>query len=268
MRNEHYPPEEREEIFASIDDKLLSPLRGKVCAEFSAVAEATRAQELALEETRRAIDLLRFTALLIGSDGRRIAIGIQGETPDDVRRTVAINTEDTRAHYGGTLVNYPIEIDDGVIDRMRAAGVIELSDLLKKKTLNDFQGTLLRAVHWLASAQAQYEKENALLNVVTCLEAFLKPAESDPITAAIAEGVAILTAQGVEARKAMKQRVREFYRMRSRLSHGGQGSVSDAELGEVIEIALNLTVQMIGRKDEFESQAALRSFVDDKKLAG
>src|SRR5262249_8827943 len=118
------------------------------------------------------------------------------------------------------------------------------------------------------SAQTQFENENALLNLVTCLETFLKPAKDDPITATIAEGVAILTATGLEERKGRKHRAKAFYGMRSRLTHEGHGEILSSDMTELTGIACDLTVQMICRKDEFPTQEHLRNWIDDQKLTG
>ena len=59
-----------------------------------------------------------------------------------------------------------------------------------------------------------------------------------------------------------------FYGMRSRLTHEGHGEILSSDLEELTGIARDLTVQMIRRKDEFPTQAALRNWIDDQKLTG
>jgi hypothetical protein len=261
--------EQKESIFKQFDEKYVTKVRGRVCSEFTVVAESRRAKELAEEETRRALDLLRFSIPCLYGD-RRVMIGLQGEACEDGRSTVSITTDNTKLDVGGEVVYHPFEITQQAVDAMRSIGVFEVASLLEKPThqATEFERAILRAVHWVADAQAQVEKENSLLSLVTCLETFLTPRNRDPISAAIAEGVAILVGDGLEKRKRIKQRVREFYRLRSAFSHGGHGEILDADLGELREIAGELTVQMIRRRNEFRSVQSLLDWLEDQKLGG
>jgi hypothetical protein len=267
MQTKH-TTEQKHAYFKHFDEHILTKVRGRVCAEVKVVAEPHRAEEIALEDTRRVIDLLRFSILLLDRDKNKKVIGLQGEACEDTRATVSIKVDDTSVNSIGAVVFHPFMLTAKVANAMRGIGVFVLSDLLQKKKLTEFEEVILRAVHWLASAQAQYENENALLNLVTCLETFLKPAKDDPITATIAEGVAILTAAGLAERKQRKNRVKAFYGMRSKLTHEGHGQILSSDLAELTEIARDLTVQMIRRKDQFPTQEALRNWIDDQKLTG
>jgi hypothetical protein len=260
--------EQKHAFFKNLDEHYLAKIRGRVCGEVRVVAEPRRAEEIALEEARRVIDLLRFSILLLDRDKDKKVIGLQGEACEDTRATVSIKAGDTGVNYMGSVVFHPFPLTRQTVEAMQEIGVFVLSDLLRKKGLTDFEEVILRAVHWLASAQAQFENENALLNLVTCLETFLKPAKDDPITATIAEGAAILTATGLEERKRRKNRVKAFYGMRSRLTHEGHGEILSSDLAELTGIARDLTVQMIRRKDEFLTQESLRNWIDDQKLTG
>lgn len=259
---------EKEAEFDWVDRQFLSRVAGHVCAEVRVVAEPIRAEEVAVEEARRAIDLLRLSALFLDRGGDRKVIGVQGEACEDPRVTVSVAADGSRFDYRGSVVTQPFSLTDQVVGRMRGLGLFALADVMGNAGRTEFEDVLLRAVHWLASAQAQAEPENALLNLVTCLETFLKPAKADPITATIAEGVAILTAAGLDARKRRKARVKAFYGMRSRLTHEGDGAVLQADLAELTGIALDLVVTMIRRRDEFRTQEDLRNWVEDQKLAG
>jgi hypothetical protein len=268
MNNRVHTTEQKHAFFKQADEHYIAKIKGRVCAEVKVVAEPERAEEIALAETRRVIDLLRFSLLLLDREKDKKVIGLQGEACEDTRATISIKSDETGVNYMGSVVFHPFPLTRQTVEAMREIGVFVLSDLLRKKELTEFEEVILRAVHWLASAQAQFENENALLNLVTCLETFLKPAKDDPITATIAEGVAILTATGLEERKRRKNRVKAFYGMRSRLTHEGHWEILSSGLAELTGIARDLTVQMIRRKDEFPTQEALRNWIDDQKLCG
>ena len=276
MRNKVYNDEQKQAIFADYERHWIPKVLNRACAEVKISAEPERAVERAIEETRRVVDLLRFSILFLDSERDRgngsqnewrKVIGIQGDACADKRTVVSINDEGGM-YYSNSMVNHWFDLHELVVEEMRQLGVFVLSDLMKKAELSEFEEVILRAVHWLASAQAQEQKENALLNLITCLETFLKPSDKDPITATIAEGVAILTADTLEARKRRKKRIKEFYQKRSTLTHEGDGEILLSELDELTAIARDLTINMIRRRDEFAKQQELRDWIDDQKLSG
>ena len=266
--NPNYPPEWKAKYFEGMERGYLSEVRGRCCSEFVAVAEPTRATELALEETRLALDLLRYAILFMYTKDRPRAVGVRGDVSDDGRVSVAVRTDNGGFHCGSELTNHLLELDERTVARMRAVGVFTLSDLIVKPARTEFEDVILRAVHWLASAQTQPENENALLNLVTCLETFFKAEAGTPITATIAEGVAVLTADGLEERKRRKGRVAHFYSKRSKLTHEGSGKVTTAELLELTLICRDLTTLMIRHRDQFTTHKQFRDWLEDQKLGG
>jgi hypothetical protein len=187
---------------------------------------------------------------------------------DDHRVSVAIRTDNQGVNHGAEMQNHPLVLDDQAIDRMRAIGVFDLSDLIVKPARTEFEDVILRAVHWLASAQAQAENENALLNLVTCLETFFKAEAGMPIMATIAEGVALLTATGTEDRKLRKGRVAYFYGKRSKLTHEGDGKITTADLEDLTQICRDLTLLLIKYRDKFAGHKQFRNWLEDQKLGG
>lgn len=266
--NPNYSEEWKAKYFEGMDRNYLAELRGSVCSEVTVRAEPDRAKEIALEETRLALDLLRYAILFLYTKDRPRAVGVLGDVSDDHRVSVAIRTDNQGVNFGSEMRNHPLELDDRTIARMRTIGVFDLSDLIVKPARTEFEDVILRAVHWLASAQAQAENENALLNLVTCLETFFKAEAGTPITATIAEGVALLTATGTEARKRRKGRVAHFYGKRSKPTHEGDGKITTAELLELTLICRDLTMLMIRHRDKFFGHREFRNWLEDQKLGG
>src|SRR4029077_10308880 len=127
------------------------------------IAERKRAEELAVEETRGAIDLLRFAILNLARSGWRHVVGVQGEVCQDTLTVLSHLEDGTRADYSESAVNFQFVINQTVLQRMQQIGVFELSDMLQRSDLTEFEQMILRGVHWLASAQSQPESQNALL---------------------------------------------------------------------------------------------------------
>lgn len=70
----------------------------------------------------------------------------------------------------------------------------------------------------------------------------------------------------MESRRRLKKRVKELYRLRSGVSHGGYKAVLETDLRELTSIARLLTVKMIEHKDEFPTQKALLGWIEERKL--
>ena len=258
----------RHQMVDHMETEYLSKFKGRVCAEVRVVAEWRRAEEIALDSVRRIVDLLRVAVLFGNETTHKIVLGLQGETCDETRAVIGIQTDEENLHWIGTVVFYALQLTQAAVQQLTEQGLMTVVDLYQKAKRSEFENLIISAVHWLASAQAQFENSNALLNLVTCLETFLKPAKDDPITATIAEGVAILTATELEERKRIKTRIKQFYGMRSKLTHEGSGDIDDATLRELTVIARELTVRMIRRVNEFSKQDDLRNWIEDQRLGG
>src|SRR5262249_30994019 len=137
--------EQKHAIFKHFDEHFLARIRGRVCAEAKVVAEPERGEEIAIEETRRVIDVLRFSILLLDGDKGKKVIGLQGEACEDTRATVAFTPNDTIVNYTGSVVFHPFQLTQQFVQAMREIGAFVLSDLLRKENLTEFEEVILRA---------------------------------------------------------------------------------------------------------------------------
>ena len=151
---------------------------------------------------------------------------------------------------------------------MDGIGVFAVCGILQKPvhSLTDFEKTLLRAIHWFANYQTQFENENRLLCLITCLETFFTPKDGNPIGTAIAEAVALFTSDELAARKKIKRRVKDMYQLRRSVSHGGHTAVLDSQLREILEISRTLMERVIARRGEFSDRDAVLTWVEEQKL--
>lgn len=195
---------------------------GPVWAGARCVAEPRRAFELGEEKLRRVLDLFRYTILFARkrpAPPRRINVGLQGEMSRTTRASLAVCC-DSRYNVNQRTGVGPLHdfvVDNQTIEFMSEIGAFEIATLLDREpdSLNDFEEPLLRAFHWVANAQTQDEPENELLNLVTALEVFFTKRGGDPITAAIAEGVALVLGNDLQERRQLNKRVRQLYGKRS-----------------------------------------------------
>lgn len=256
---------------------ILESLLGDACAKFHAIAEPERARERAEEETRRVLDILRYCIPFLYPSNRRVNVSLKGEKNRQLRWTPIVSYDKKSAFLRSQLIGpiAPFELNNKNIDEMRKIGVFKLFNILakRKQQLSNFEEALLRSIHWFSNHLGQHEIENQFLNLVTCLETLLTPRDNDPISTAIAEGIAILSITSgdnrddmIKKRMDMKSRIKELYGKRSRISHGGSKQIFESEVRELRMIAKILIMEMIRRKDEFQSQKELLSWIEKQKL--
>jgi len=167
MSNPKYSSERKEAYFKDKDGHYLSKLRGNVCSEIVVKAEPSRAMEIALEETRTALDLLRYGILFLYTKERPRAVGVLGEVTEQSRVAITIRTDNKQANITEERTNFPLVLTDETLKRMKDIGIFDLSDVITKKDKTEFEKIILRAVHWLASAQAQNENEKGVTTGLT-----------------------------------------------------------------------------------------------------
>lgn len=239
-------------------------------AEFRAVAEPYRALERAQEEAELAMDILRYALASLRGSNESYAIGIEGEVGKTISRYPIIESADSSGDI------YFLEVRRGisniVIDLEKVledSGANEIVNILNMgSAISDFEKAILRAVHWFSLAEKQLGNENKLLALITCLETFLTSEYGNPIRNTVAEGSAIILANTLESRKYVKQRINEFYKQRSSISHGGGSkNILDSDIIELKEFVQSFIQAMIKRRNEFQTRKNVLEWLDDQKLS-
>jgi hypothetical protein len=253
---------------------ILETLSGSVLAEFEAIAEPIRAKEMAIEETRRALEVLRYGIPFIFEDeykSLRLNVSIVGDKPDrDCMSFVmpSTNTDSMTFTMENKRPAIPLHITEDNVSKLQECGAMDVAALLEKPlgTLSDIERIILRGLHWFGNALCHGEAENELLSLTTCLETFLTPKDGNPIGTAIAEGIAILLADTLEDRKKLKKRVKDLYGKRSGVSHGGEKAVLESDLVVLRDIAKRLIYRVITLRSDVPTQKALLEMIEDTKL--
>jgi hypothetical protein len=246
---------------------------GCVCARVEVIAENGRAFELAVQRVRRVLDLFRYTLIFASknpADERRICVGL-GEVHHSARVSVAFCecTGQTVVNHSRVGAMQDFAIGDEVIRLMSSIHVFELATLLDTEAdvVTDFENSLIRALHWVANAQTQDESENGLLSLVTALEVFFSRRDRDPITAAIAEGVAFVLGKTKQERLWLAREVRRLYGRRSGVSHGGRSAIELKDLLQLNWLAASVLRELVARREEFLTPDALHAWIDDQKMS-
>ena len=249
---------------------IINTFSNRVFSEYIVCAEPTRAKERAIEETRRVIDVLRFSIAALYDEAYKVNIAINGEIIQNVRHVSMISTDKKHFSFGtdsvGAFLHY--EINNKTIKILKDIGVNKLFNILKKEfeSLTEFEKTIFRTIHWYASHTIQDEIENKLLNLITSLETLLTPRDGNPIGNAIAEGAAIIYTEGIENRRKIKKRIQVLYRTRSAVSHGGKKSVTEQDIFDLKFIIRNIISILIEKLSEINTQRDLLNWIEDKKF--
>ncbi len=276
----HVTPQVLDRWFGQLDPSIANMIYGCLQVGVYAIshveAEATKAKEMAFEETRRAIDLLRFSVTLRPDTAHgKVMIALEEEInlkPDNrLISIIPVDLSSFQVHWRNDSENHADWlITPELIQDLEGRGIGRLSLLLRKpySEVSDFEKSLLRSIHWFADCQFQFERENKLLSLITSIETLLTPRDGNPIGTAIAEAVALICATDLKDRKRVKSRVKELYKQRSAVSHGGHKAAMDSDLAELLALVQKLVLWMIGRLGQFKSTKDLFEWIEDQKLGG
>lgn len=239
-------------------------------AEFRAVAEPYRALKRAQEKAEFAMDILRYALASLGNSNERYAIGLEGEVGKTISRYPIIESANPSNNI------YFLEVTRGISNivinlekTLENSGANEVVNILNMgNAISDFEKAILRAIQWFSLAEKQPGNENKILALITCLETFLTSEYGNPIRNTVAEGSAIILEKTLESRKYIKQRINEFYKQRSSISHGGGSkNILDSDIAELKKLVQLFIQNMIKRRSEFKARKDVLEWIDDQKLS-
>jgi len=237
-------------------------------AVYDVVAEPKRAEERALDEVRRALEVIMFA--WIGANANNYwadAVPRLNVLPvKEYPHVVLASNEGISFRLGRPPSDGPMFINAQMRSLMDANGMKVLSDLLVKPSPTDLERAILRAVHWVGAAQGQEDDQNRLLNLITALETVLNPIDRQNISRSIGEGVALLIRQNIGSRPQLRQTITKAYDKRSATSHGGIRAVEATELKELRSIVLEVVQQTIRCRQWFSTREDLQNWLYQAKM--
>jgi len=241
-----------------------------ICAEFRVVAEPQRAEERAVEECNRVLELLRYSIPSLYKDFQRVEIGFLWEIIQSHGAVLTVESLTPAYHCSSRIIGpaTPFEINETTLQAFESLGVFQVGKILQKnQEANDFEKAILRAIHWHGTSVSQTEIENKFLNLLISIESVLTPKGRESITNAIAEGVALVLGDDLETCRRLKKRMKELYSNRSGLSHGGSKEILESDLLHLQDIAGKLLVWAIKQVDNFKSHQELFDWIEVQKFS-
>ena len=243
---------------------VLEKFKGSICAEVIVEAKHQRALEVALQQIH---DALCAIMMFFPEDIRKPPIGVRGEVmpvgSGVSHRFILSVSSDKSMHLGSEHVGprFELKLDRKRIEWMFKYGFREISVLLAKQKMNSFESRLKTAIYWLGSAlndpitRSQEEmdtrillarekkgKEKSLENfefsdiaerlikLMIALESLVILDDREQIVSNLSERTAFLVAKKLSDRIYVSRRIKELYRLRSRVIHHGRIEITYGEL--------------------------------------
>lgn len=261
-----YSSEDLRQMAQENEEVLERILLNSVCAKYSVIAEPNRAVELAKEETRRSLDVLRFSIPLLYRRKDNVRIEIEGEAGNGRCRHLIISEDSSFFSIGVKSSRKTFDINRKYLDDLEKIGVFKLSNLFQKKDPTDLERDLIVALGWFSQSQNQIELNSELLYLTICLEVFFSPERGERISEFVSESIAFMLEDSFEKRKEIKKRSKDLYELRSKVVHGSKKPISEKDVLELQEITLRVIIKLINNKMKFQSGQELREWIKDKKL--
>lgn len=246
-------------------DRLNHRMKGACIAISLHSAEPIRAIELAKEEVRRSLDLLRLGIKATHRPQDDIRIGITGDHPSVVVEALAVS--DSSVNIEMKRVGIPLRVDASFLNALEQLGIFRVSEALVRPRCTNLEEAIIRSMHWFSVATCQDDKSNTFLLLVVSLETLFKQAQGASIASTVAEGSAFLLGKSKDQRLEISKLVRKFYGMRSSVAHSGRSSFSEIDLDRLMLIVLEVILEVVSRTDKLRTQDDLDNEIQLMKFS-
>ena len=250
----------------------------KTCFEYKIFCETRKALDMAIKESEKVFDLIRYSILCIYPTSIGISVGLQGEVSSGSAKFLGTGYNQNFQLLFEKYDRYNFAITENFIKNMEALGVKKLSKILEKtdNKITSFEDTILHGLHWFADAQKQTELKNKFLSLMISLEIFLTPPQEDrdkdTITTSIADSSAIILRTEENARKNLKKKIYELYDKRSIIVHGKKvkkvNDLCKEDVEDLKVIIRDLIQWMVKHTHRVNSKDELLNKIKEYKISG
>lgn len=259
------------EFVAGYFAKVKKFFQGYAAFVSTVLAEPSRVEEYAYEEADRALALLGVFSGAALHPNAKCPFSMRG-TWSVPGATFILENEGSihgirsgvRGHVSGMLI---LRWSDADIERLRSHGLETASALLALTKLNDFQAAILNALFLYARAAYADEPIDKVVHVLSSLESMMLKDENEPIQQNLGERIAVFTQTDLNARKAVIQRIKAAYRLRSRYLHHGIPASDHTIIHDLLVIAWIFYVKLLTVADSHQRRLDFVQGIDDAKLS-
>jgi hypothetical protein len=211
--------------------EIESAWLGRGIMRFKIFSEPQRAKEIALERATDYMTLLNFytpSARILSLASHSAP---RGQRPQLKEECIVYGLDMFKSHKGYTEQSHLLRINYEILEELKTAGFITLSNLAAQ-TNCAYEKDLLNSLLVYGRACYQLEPMDKLLQIMTSLEMFCLRSESEPIQSVLSDRLAFFIATDVEDRKEIASNLRKTYKIRSGGTHHGKSIISDTEVVE------------------------------------
>lgn len=247
-------------------------LQGLAAAVVKIVAEPRRAKEIAVEQSEKALSILRFFSPANLFPQKNSYCTLFGKENVQRMRSILVQENNAPIFSGGAL-GLPSSfwiLDNKMMARSRNGGLDILSNMLADEKRTQFQNSILEAIYIYSKSALAKELADKLVYICAALESFLLKNNSEPVQQNLGERMAMITFQASDRRKSLIKNVRDVYGVRSAFIHHGQ-SVSSDKIEIMKEFMLNawtFLCRVILNSNRFLTKEELIDAVERAKLGG
>ncbi len=233
-------------------------------------------QQNALDYARKQVDItlsvLRAFCFPFDRNSDKWQVGISGDNISISGTPMRINNKEFVYQLGPGLFN--IELRQHILPKFEPAQLDLINDLIIRTDYSNMEGKLIDAIKWLAESTKPDTKKAKYTKISFALEALIggEPSiylTSMGITAMLAERAAFIAGENLEDRQSIDKDVRDCYRKRGGIVHGGQSEVSFEDIdmfGKLVRrLALALLVKLDNQRDQLSTVDELAKWVMNQR---
>ena len=248
-------------------DRERSKLQATLAVCTSIRAEKTKAEEIAFERAIEASALLRFLSPANWSAKTRSYVVPLGMEKAEGKELLYINngliesTSSSAIDRGPTAWN----LDEHVHHLPHLFG--PLSALMSDHEGSQFRRQVHEGLLLYSKNSLTNEASEKLVFVLVALESIFLRNSSEPIQGNLAERIAFLIGETLEARKIIVTTTRQIYGLRSNFIHHGQSIEDNDLLEKFLWFAWESFAYLLQLIDKAKTVEELLSSLDDRRLA-
>ncbi|MBI1983745.1 MAG: hypothetical protein HYS61_06070 [Acidobacteria bacterium] len=149
-------------------------------------------------------------------------------------------------------------------------GIQRVSGILEQEAMSDLEERILSALQWAGRASVNERREEAFLQFAIGLEVLLLRHTETELTYRLSLRAAHLLLKDFEGRKDLGKKVRDLYRVRSRVVHSGTLQVTDADLYRIRYFTKSAILALLTKPpfSEMKTDEELEHWFENQMLGG
>ena len=217
--------DKKEEMKKGFMIRYQKKLQGHPAATIKLIAEPNRAFEIAVEESEKALSILRiFGFPVVVHPGLNSYTTLLGKEHLDGYTYFLVNNEKLLLITEGLTdkSGIALALSSDFISMIKPRGLDVLSEILAEGPKTKFQEQVLDSLFIYSRSPLAKDVADKLIYILVAMESILLKDENEPIQQNISKRMAYLIGNTVEQRKDIIANIIKIYKLRSSFIHHGQ----------------------------------------------